>query len=248
MSGKFTGITSQICVSKTNKTTFAAYAEIRPADIDCFMELVTGKIKLTLRDFSSGRGEQAKTARYNMDIWAADMIYEKARKLEDLQDYEYKGTKIYGNNPVRGGQFDGMCQTFRIGISKHALMSDGRESTYPWSIWISNGYAKANPGAVPGSFYEAKNSYCQTSAVNMRFSTEEFYRLFRAVHCAIAQITSVAASGLIPEGFRKLEEKKDVAKSFATQRNLQHVQGDTYSAPLSSLYAQTGYGQYAQGY
>lgn len=245
MSGRFSGITNQICVSKTNKTTFAAYADIKPADIESFMEIVSGKIRLTLRDFSSGKGDQAKTARYNIDIWAADMIYEKARMLDDLRDYEYKGTKIYGNRPENSGQFQGMCQTFRLSISKHALMSDGRESTYPWAIWISNGYALANPGTVPGSFYEAKNTFIQTSAVSMRFSTEEFYRLFRAIHIGIMQITSAAGTHLIPEGFKRFEEQKEASRNRLTQNPVQQVTEDSYYA---QPYGQTGYGQYAQGY
>lgn len=32
------------------------------------MELVSGKITLTLRDFSNGRGDMAITAHYNLDI------------------------------------------------------------------------------------------------------------------------------------------------------------------------------------
>ena len=43
------------------------------------MELVSGKITLTLRDFSNGRGDMAITAHYNLDIADSEWIFEMSK-------------------------------------------------------------------------------------------------------------------------------------------------------------------------
>lgn len=216
-------VTNQVCKSLTNKMTFAAYVGIGPAKPEEFMEIVSGKIPLTLRDFSHGKGSAAKTAYYNLDLPAADWIYEMSRPQNIRDNFTYFGTKIYGGSPQQQGQYRGLCQTFRISIFRQNTMQNGTKSTYPWGIRIINGYAKANPGSVKGSFYEARGTFVTTSDLTMRFADEEFYRLFRAIHIAIMEATDIYAKKLIPAGQAALEAErtKNGYRGHGTQNVLQ---------------------------
>ena len=201
-------VTNQVCRSLTNKMTFAAYAGLGPAKPEAFMEIISGKITLTLRDFSHGKGAAAKTAYYNLDLHAADWIYEMSCPQNIRDNFTHFGTKIYGSSPQQQGQYRGLCQTFRISIFRQAAMQNGAKSTYPWGIRIINGYAKANPGSVKGSFYEARGTFITTSDLTMRFADEEFYRLFRAIHIAIMEASDIYAKKLIPAGQAALEAER----------------------------------------
>ena len=205
MSENFNGITSQICVSQTNRMTFAAYAGLKMAAIEDFMELVSGKITLTLRDFSNGRGDKAVTAHYNLDIADSEWIFEMTKPKNLIPQFQYFGTKIYGKNPMTSGPYTGLCRTFRIQVTRRALAQDGSQSLYPWSLGIVNGFAKASSGKVAGSFFEAKGSFQPVSDLTMRFADLEFYRLFRAIHEAIDRFTMLSSMTLIPAGLQRLE-------------------------------------------
>lgn len=141
--------------------------------------------------------------------------------------FEYFGTKIYGNNPVEGGPYNGLCKTFRIHVARRALSQDGTQNFYPWSVSIVNGYARANHGKVAGSFYEAKGSFQMSADLAMRFSDLEFFRLFRAIHEAIDRFTMLSSLNLIPAGLQRLEMEQ-------TKRNQNKENGMS-----------PGYGQYA---
>ena len=205
MSENFNGITSQICVSQTNRMTFAAYSGLKMAAIADFMELISGKITLTLRDFSNGRGDKAITAHYNLDIADSEWIFEMSKPQNLREQFEYFGTKIYGNNPIEGGPNNGLCKTFRIHVARRTISQDGTQNFYPWSVSIVNGYARANRGKVAGSFYEAKGSFRPEADLTMRFADLEFFRLLRAIHEAIDRFTLLSSLNLIPAGLQRLE-------------------------------------------
>lgn len=112
---------------------------------DHFKELVTGKIKISLYDFSNGKGDNGIYTYFNLDLKQFRYIYERA-KLSHLPA-PYESSKIHCQSVETDGPFKGYCKSFRFYLARNATYIDkktGETCTMraPWYLkihqWVCN--------------------------------------------------------------------------------------------------------------
>lgn len=165
-----TFITGEVYPYQITDRTLSFIPKLSPAADDHFKELVTGKIKISLYDFSNGKGDNGIYTYFNLDLKQFRYIYERA-KLSHLPA-PYESSKIHCQSVETDGPFKGYCKSFRFYLARNVTYIDkktGETCTRraPWYLKITNGYA------IPGKDGkgEQRNSFKQTSSAcqnNMR--------------------------------------------------------------------------------
>lgn len=156
-----TFITGEVYPYQITDRTLSFIPKLSPAADDHFKELVTGKIKISLYDFSNGKGDNGIYTYFNLDLKQFRYIYERA-KLSHLPA-PYESSKIHCQSVETDGPFKGYCKSFRFYLARNATYIDkktGETCTMraPWYLKITNGYA------LPGKDGkgEQRNSFKQT--------------------------------------------------------------------------------------
>lgn len=72
-------ITGEVNPYKITDRTLSFIPKLEPAPIQHFKELVTGKIKVTLYDFSNGKGDNGIYTYFNLDLKQFRYIYQRAK-------------------------------------------------------------------------------------------------------------------------------------------------------------------------
>ena len=88
-----TFITGEVYPYQITDRTLSFIPKLSPAADDHFKELVTGKIKISLYDFSNGKGDNGIYTYFNLDLKQFRYIYERA-KLSHLPA-PYESSKIH---------------------------------------------------------------------------------------------------------------------------------------------------------
>ena len=104
-------------ISKTTSN-ISFKPNLRLADRNMFAHLATGKICIRIYDFKDGKGDQAVEVTARVDIETLPYLYECARSFTMREPFFE--AKIFGE-PVRGGQFNGLCQMTRLQIARQHL-------------------------------------------------------------------------------------------------------------------------------
>ena len=164
-----TFITGEVYPYQITDRTLSFIPKLSPAADDHFKELVTGKIKISLYDFSNGKGDNGIYTYFNLDLKQFRYIYERA-KLSHLPA-PYESSKIHCQSVETDGPFKGYCKSFRFYLARNATYIDkktGETCTMraPWYLKITNGYA------IPGKDGkgEQRNSFKQTSSAYINLS------------------------------------------------------------------------------
>lgn len=154
--------------SSTPTKNISFIPSVATAPDEHFGEILTGKIKIRIYDFSKGKGDAAieVIARLDMgalphlqNLCAASYFTEKDLKYPPEK---YPESKIFGD-PMPSGPYQGLCQMTKLDISWSA-------SKKVWGISISNGYAqkvKTKTGgyaAASGSYREEKKGFFSLSS------------------------------------------------------------------------------------
>ena len=243
MARDYNEITGEIdAIRKSNRTlSFIPNFELAP--LNCFKELITGKVKIGIYDFTAGKGDNALWGYFNLELSDFKYLYERA-KISHLPEPMYRA-KIIGNAPQKGGQFNGLCPSYRLTIKRTPFsVKDGKQikMNSPWSIEISNGYGKALPGKLPGTFYEASGSYKGTVSVKVNLTDEEFLDRFETIHAYMTEFRRYAASKLLVPGLSKLEETRkrntydDGLQNQTTPAHAGNTSGQGSNAGYSGVY------------
>nr|WP_303181799.1 hypothetical protein [Lachnoclostridium phocaeense] len=169
-----------------------------------FRELVEGKIRLSLYDFSNGKGDNATYVYFNLDLADFKYLFQCAKQMYLPQPYFQ--TKIYGKTKEVQGQYTGMCKSFRLSVTRNEIRSDQSRSMYPWSIQITNGYGRAKPGPVEGTFFEEKSSFVEVGKVSILLTDIEFLDRLEALNAYLDEYRHYAASKLLETGEAKIQE------------------------------------------
>lgn len=179
--------------------------KLSPAADDHFKELVTGKIKISLYDFSNGKGDNGIYTYFNLDLKQFRYIYERA-KLSHLPA-PYESSKIHCQSVETDGPFKGYCKSFRFYLARNATYIDkktGETCTRraPWYLKITNGYA------IPGKDGkgEQRNSFKQTSSAYINLSDEDFLDRMESIHIYIEEYTHIVAQNSLAANLKKLDD------------------------------------------
>ena len=187
-----TFITGEVYPYQITDRTLSFIPKLSPAADDHFKELVTGKIKISLYDFSNGKGDNGIYTYFNLDLKQFRYIYERA-KLSHLPA-PYESSKIHCQSVETDGPFKGYCKSFRFYLARNVTYIDkktGETCTRraPWYLKITNGYA------IPGKDGkgEQRNSFKQTSSACINLSDEDFLDRMESIHIYIKEYTHIVA-------------------------------------------------------
>lgn len=96
MSKNYDQISNQVAAAKRDTSLVAFYANLEPVPFISFPELVQGKIKVLIDEWSKGRGDSRTSAVYNLDLPDVYYLYERAR--ESRMDESYGTAHDYENS------------------------------------------------------------------------------------------------------------------------------------------------------
>lgn len=204
MSKNYNEVSSQVAAVRTKDHTLAFYANLESVKLENFAELISGRIKVGINDFSKGKGDASVYGYYNLDL--KDVKYLYTRALYSNMPVPFEGRKIHGAYPIQEGPDRGMCRAFHITIKRNALRPDGQPSRSPWNITISNGVAQAQSGGIEGTFFEKSGTFKQTAYVYMNLTDVDFLDCMDRLNTYIREYTRLSADKLIPEGIKALKE------------------------------------------
>ena len=173
MAAKYDGISGEILSIKTGEKTFSVRPALTIPSQNKFSQVLgeDSKVRFSLYDYSKGKGEQAVYVMYNLELKNFKYLGRFA-KICYLPE-AFSRAKIYGKSPERGGQYNGLCPAFRINIARNN--EAGRK--YPWTITITNGYAKASTNNV-GGYYEVKGTFVKTKEAFIYLDDIDFQSIF----------------------------------------------------------------------
>lgn len=117
-----TFITGEVYPYQITDRTLSFIPKLSPAADDHFKELVTGKIKISLYDFSNGKGDNGIYTYFNLDLKQFRYIYERA-KLSHLPA-PYESSKIHCQSVETDGPFKGYCKSFRFYLARNVTYID----------------------------------------------------------------------------------------------------------------------------
>ena len=192
-------------ISKTTSN-ISFKPNLRLADRNMFAHLATGKICIRIYDFKDGKGDQAVEVTARVDIETLPYLYECARSFTMREPFFE--AKIFGE-PVRGGQFNGLCQMTRLQIARQEVLSNGKPNASPWGIAISNGYAKKIQSKT-GGYMAEKNSYREEKKGFFSMTDRDFLYCLKNCMDYVSAFKQLAAdNGYLTENLNKLKEQRE---------------------------------------
>lgn len=201
-------ISGEIKSIQTSDKTLSFEPNLKVAEERCFRELVTGKVKVALFDFSKGRGENGVYVTFNLDLPDTRYLLARAR-LFHMPD-PFSREKVHGNYPETEGPYKGYCRVQKITISRQdTFVSNGEtvKMRMPWQIVIENGYAKAkSKGQV---FYEDTSTYKKAGEVKLRLTDSDFLDRMESINAYVEQFRSMSANETLRDREKKLREYKE---------------------------------------
>lgn len=203
MSKNYNEVTSQIAAYQTKDHTLSFYAELEPASAAKFAELIGGKIKMYIYDFSKGKGDNAVSGYYNLELKDIYYLYQCA-KFFNMPPYRL--SKIHGAYPIQEGQDKGLAKAFHLTIQRNSVDNNGQPKRSPWNITISNGVAVPKKGRTEGTYYEQSGTFQERSCVYFNMSDVDFLECMTNIYNYINNYRFIVAQKLIPEGLRAIDE------------------------------------------
>ena len=99
MSKNYNEVSSQVAAVRTKDHTLAFYANLESVKLENFAELISGRIKVGINDFSKGKGDASVYGYYNLDL--KDVKYLYTRALYSNMPVPFEGRKIHGAYPIQ---------------------------------------------------------------------------------------------------------------------------------------------------
>ena len=229
MGKNYNQISSQVACIQTSDRTFAVFLNLTPVPVERFNEILEGKVKLLLKDFSSGKGDRATDVTYNLEL--KDVAYLYHRAVHNYMAAPFRGTKIYGNTKEEQGQYAGLSKAFHITISRNDKTPKGEPKTKPWNITIENGYARARAGANKGAYYEESGSFRATHTVYLNLTDLDFLGVMEQTYKTVEIYRQLYGYSLIPKGLKEYQtkERRNNYEDNGNGQGSQETQASDYS-------------------
>jgi len=127
------------------------------------------KIRMTLMDFSQGKGEKGKIVNANLDIGTVKYLAEKILRGDVL---DYAESKILGYKK----DDEGRSPVVHIQV-KYCVNEAGEPLKSPWMVSVTNGSAIAFTTEIGGTAFK-KETYKKINDVKVYMSEKDCYELF----------------------------------------------------------------------
>ena len=234
MANNYNEITNQAAVERVNGRTIAFYPNLDVPELNSYGEGVQGKVKVTIQDYTKGKGDNSIFASFNLDLSDFYYLFQRA-KISNMSD-PLRRTKIIGWEKEKAGKFAGLSPTSKVTISRVPKTADGQPKNYPWIITIQNGYAKAMPGKVAGTFYEGSKTFQVVKEASMQFTDVDFLEKMTQVNNYIQMYKDVMVKPIFEKGlaeFLKAEEERKKRNSYSDNVE-KEVKAEPEPAPAQS--------------
>lgn len=209
-------ITNQAAVERVNGRTISFYPNLDIPKANAYGEGVQGKVKISIQDYTKGKGDNSIYANFNLELSDFYYLYERA-KISNMPD-ALRRTKIIGWEKESSGKFAGLSATSKLVINRVGKTSDGQVRNYPWEITIQNGYAKAMPGKMAGTFYEGSGTFQVTKEATMKFTDVAFLEKMTQINNYIQMYKDIMVKPVFEKGlmeFIKSEEERKNRNSYS---------------------------------
>lgn len=216
MAKQYNEITNQAAVERVNGRTIAFYPNLEAPTLCSYGEGVTGKVKVSIQDYTKGKGDNSFYVNFNLELSDIYFLFERA-KISNMPE-PLRRTKIIGWEQVKEGKYKGLSATSKLVISRTAKTSDGKPRNYPWDITIQNGYAKALPGKITGTFYEASGTFQVVNESSMKFTDVDFLEKMMQINNYIKMYNDVMVKPMFTKGlseFLKAEAERKNRNSYS---------------------------------
>lgn len=214
MSKGYENYSTQCAVAQNTKKTLAFYANLELAEKHRFAEILDNKskIKVSINDFSNGKGDNATKVYANLEVSEVFYVFEKAKAGLLPKFSSIKSLDAY---PEREGQFKGLVQIRILAIE----YIQGNNN--PWKIQITNGYGK-----------NGKISAGQKAA-NFFMTDQLFLDLFRKSVQYIELFINTFAPPQLVEGKKNLDSNAKGQQSNVEQPVYYDNSDHQYEAPIA---------------
>lgn len=240
MSKNFDQISTQVACVQTQNRTLAFYLKITGAPLERFHEIIEGKVKLLLKDFSAGKGDMALNPYYNLDLCDVFYLYHHARNFH--MPTPFQGQKIFGNAVETEGRYKGLSKCFHITIARNDKRKNAsgelEPAKQPWNIAIENGYAVAAPGKNKGTYYEKSGTFKVTESSYINLTDKDFLMCMESIYKCIDLYRELYGRTLIPKGLKEIAER-DRRNQYDDSNNGEKSEEDQASRPTENSNPQT---------
>lgn len=211
MAKRYDEVENRTATIQRKTKTLSFRPNIERADVNHFMQFVTGKITMNLYDFTAGKGDHAFNICFNFDLPDVEYLYEHA-KLSSLQ-IPYQATKFLGAYPETEGAHKGMAKNTKIVIKRDPFIVDKatgekKLAANPWLISLEVGWARPAKNDM-GMFFPKKGTYVKEKSSFIALTDIEFLMCFSRCYHFIDQMRNKVAPELLDEGFKALEKQNE---------------------------------------
>lgn len=185
-------------------------------------EVINGKVKIRIYDFSKGKGQNAIEAVARLDAGALPHLqnllaasYYAGRDLR-YPDNKYPESKIFGE-PMASGPYQGLCQMTKLEFV-------WTESKKVWGISISNGYAK-KVKTKTGGYMAASGTYKETKKGFFSLPTSKLAECLK--NCADYFLLKKIEVGVMEHNLAEWEKKEKEERAAFRQNTMAAPQQPT---------------------
>lgn len=167
------GLSTELFVHKTNKATFAVYANLKKPAEDLFCRVVgdDSKFRLDVNDFATKGKGNTEHAVFNLDICDMLELYDMGRASTMFgREYKMNRSKIIG-----AAESKGMCPAYRCTIIRDPKLNN------PWTIQITNGRAKPKR-MENGACMEESGTFVKTTEGKVFMTDTKFLEMINSMH------------------------------------------------------------------
>ena len=198
-------------------------------------EVINGKVKIRIYDFSKGKGQNAIEAVARLDAGALPHLqnllaasYYAGRDLR-YPDNKYPESKIFGE-PMASGPYQGLCQMTKLEFV-------WTESKKVWGISISNGYAK-KVKTKTGGYMAASGTYKETKKGFFSLPTSKLAECLKncADYFLLKKIEVGVMEHNLAEWEKKEKEERSAFRQNATAMPQQHQAAPPQNPPGAKNY------------
>lgn len=216
MGKNYDQVSNQVACAKRDSILVAFYPSVEPVPFPQFPELVQGKVKILLDDWSGGKGDQKVSVYFNFDLPDVYYLYERA-KLSHLP-LPYTSQKIMGGYPVNdpSSPYHGLCRVRKIRIERIPKDGKGEPMRTPWKIEVTNGFARAANGKTPGTYYAEGGTFKdelttsgKKKSLQIRLTDIEFLDCFRKTCRYLDIYAQIVGQDYIPRGLAELKALRE---------------------------------------
>lgn len=226
MAKKYDEVENRTATIQRKTKTLSFRPNIESADINHFMQFVTGKVTMNLYDFTAGKGDHAFNICFNFDLPDVEYLYEHA-KLSSMQ-IPYQATKFLGAYPETEGAHKGMAKNTKISIKRDPFIVDKstgekKLAANPWLISLEVGWAFPAKNDM-GMYFPKKGTYVKERASFIALTDVEFLMCFSRCYHFIDQMRNKVAPRLMDEGFKALEKQNERGSFMEKETSSQEEQ------------------------